>query len=80
MDDGCNQGVLATNGFTEFEVDLLQMWLKKKWNITANKRSSRNYFILKIASESRLDFDKLISPYIIPSMQYKLKYIFALSV
>jgi hypothetical protein len=56
------------------------MWLKKKWNITANKRSSRNYFILKIASESRLDFDKLISPYIIPSMQYKLKYIFALSV
>jgi hypothetical protein len=30
MDDGCNQGVLATNGFTEFEVDLLQMWLKKK--------------------------------------------------
>lgn len=80
MDDGCNQGVLATNSFTEFEVDLLQEWLKKKWNITANKRHSGNYFILKIASESRLNFDKLISPYIIPSMQYKLKYIFALSV
>jgi hypothetical protein len=35
---------------------------------------------LKITKESRLEFDRLIFPYVIPSMQYKLKYIFALSV
>lgn len=80
MDDGCNQGILATNGFTENEVNLLQMWLKEKWNIITNKQKNKNYFILKITKESRLEFDKLIFPYIIPSMQYKLKYIFALSV
>lgn len=80
MDDGCNQGILATNSFTESEVNLLQTWLKEKWNITTVKQKSKTYFILKITKESRLDFDKLIFPYIIPSMQYKLKYIFALSV
>jgi hypothetical protein len=30
MDDGCNQGILATNGFTEIEVNLLQIWLREK--------------------------------------------------
>lgn len=80
MDDGCNQGILATNGFTETEVDLLQTWLKEKWNIITNKQKSKNYFVLKITKESRLKFDKLVFPYIIPSMQYKLRYIFALSV
>lgn len=80
MDDGCNQGILATNGFTETEVDLLQTWLKEKWNIITDKQKNKNYFILKITKESRLEFDRLIFPYVIPSMQYKLRYIFALSV
>lgn len=80
MDDGCNQGILATNGFSESEVDLLQVWLKEKWNIITTKQKNKKYFVLKITKDSRIEFDRLIFPYIIPSMQYKLKYIFALSV
>ena len=80
MDDGCYEGILATNGFTENEVDLLKLWLKEKWNIDTIKKAYKKYFTLKITKESRPSFDKLISPYIIPSMQYKLKYIFTLSV
>lgn len=42
MDDGCNQGVLATNRFSESEVDLLQVWLKEKWNIITTKQKTKS--------------------------------------
>lgn len=81
MDDGSYDGTLATNGFTESEVDLLISWLKEKWGIICNKKPYKNkQFTIKIYKESRPNFDQLITPHIIPSMQYKLKYIFPLSV
>lgn len=74
MDDGCKDGTIATNGFPYNEVVLLNEWMLRKWNIhTMIYKNSCNY-VLHINSESRQNFEDLISPYIIPEMKYKLKY------
>ncbi len=75
MDDGTYCGTLATNGFTENEVDLLVNWMFDKWNISCTKQKNKHYFVIYISEKSRFDFEKLIFPYIIPSMYYKLKFI-----
>ena len=75
MDDGCNDGILATNGFTLNEVELLQKWLDKKWNIQSSIQKNRLNHVLYIKQESRKHFEELIFPYIIPSMYYKLKFL-----
>jgi DNA-binding CsgD family transcriptional regulator len=73
MDDGANNGTIATNCFTDTEVNLLIEWLNKKWKIKATKQKNLNNFVIHISAKSRLDFELLIFPYIIPSMYYKLK-------
>ena len=75
MDDGCSSGSIATNCFTEQEVDCLINWMKEKWNIVCTKQHQLDNFIIYFPKESRLDFERLIFPYIIPSMQYKLKFL-----
>ena len=75
MDDGSNSGVLATNCFSEAEVDLLIEWMKSKWNIACTKQHQLQNFTMYISQKSRLDFERLIFPYILPSMYYKLKYL-----
>ena len=46
MDDGCKDGLLATNCFSEKEVDLLKQWLNEKWDIKSNKQHQLSNFIL----------------------------------
>lgn len=75
MDDGSNNGILATNCFTEQEVNLLINWMLNKWNITCTKQKNKDNFVLYISQKSRLDFERLIFPYIVPSMYYKLKFL-----
>lgn len=75
MDDGCKDGTIATNCFTEQEDELLIDWMSKKWSICCTLQKNKSNFVLYIKSEFRLRFEKLIFPYIIPSMYYKLKYI-----
>lgn len=74
MDDGCNTGTIATNGFSEKEVDLLIKWLFNKFNIISTKQKNVCNYVLHISSKSRVHFELLIAPYIIPSMKYKLKF------
>lgn len=74
MDDGSNNGVLSTNGFTLPEVNLLANWLLKKWNIETTVQKNANCYTLYIKAVSRKRFDDIIRPYIIPSMKYKLKF------
>lgn len=74
MDDGTNSGQIATNCFSFEEVKLLSNWLENKFGIiTTIHKNLRNYTLYIVAS-SRFEFDNLISPYIIPSMKYKLKF------
>lgn len=78
MDDGAYIGNLATNSFSEQEVDLLIKWLKNEWNINCTKeinKQSTIQYIIHIKANSRKRFEELIFPYIIPSMNYKLKYL-----
>ena len=78
MDDGTKRGTIATNCFSEKEVDLLIEWMKEKWNIICTKQKNLKNFVLHISAKSRLDFEKLIFPYVVPSMYYKLEHITAL--
>ena len=74
MDDGSECGTIATNSFSLDEVKLLQNWLLKKWNISSTIWGKRVNYVLHIDNSSRQQFENLIKPYIIPSMEYKLKY------
>ena len=78
MDDGTYNGNIATNGFTEEEVDLLIKWMNEKWNIHCTKQQNKQHifqYVLHIKQESRKHFEELIFPYIIPNMYYKLKFL-----
>lgn len=74
MDDGSECGTIATNSFSLDEVKLLQNWLLEKWNISSMIWKNRVNYVLHIDNSSRQQFENLIKPYIIPSMEYKLKY------
>lgn len=75
MDDGSKSGILATNCFSEAEVELLIEWMKNKWNIICTININNDSYVLRISQKSRLDFERLIFPYMIPSMYYKLKFL-----
>lgn len=74
MDDGTNSGQIATNCFSFKEVKLLSNWLENKFGIITTIQKNLRDYTLYIVASSRFEFDNLISPYIIPSMKYKLKF------
>lgn len=78
MDDGTYDGHIATNSFSEQEIDLLINWMLSKWNIECTKQKNQQQtlqYIIYIKQSSRKHFEELIFPYIIPSMYYKLKFL-----
>lgn len=73
MDDGTktkSSYSLATNCFNNNSLEIFQRFLKDKFNIETNIWKSSN--VLYIKAKSRSTFEKVISPYIHKSMQYKL--------
>ena len=74
MDDGTNSGQIATNCFSFEEVKLLSNWLENKFGIITTIHKNLRDYTLYIVASSRFEFENLISPYIIPSMKYKLKF------
>ncbi len=77
MDDGCwaKPGVrLATNSFKLNDVQFLADLLKKLFdlNCTIQKINTPGQYSIYIKAESVLKLRKLVLPYIIPSMRYKL--------
>lgn len=79
MDDGTYNGNIATNSFSYEECCLLQNWLLKTWDISVSIKMQKNQPIISIDTFDRYKFEKLIYPYMIPSMYYKLKYLQTLS-
>ncbi len=77
MDDGSNNGTLATNSFSYEEVCLIQKWFKEKYNIdtTIQTTKSKNgaQYLIYIKASSRSIFYNLVKSYIIPSMEYKFE-------
>ena len=74
MDDGTNRGQIATHCFSLNEVNILSDWLKNKFDINTTVQKQLNNYVLYITAYSREKFDKLIYPYVVPSMRYKLKF------
>lgn len=74
MDDGTFRGTLATHCFSLEENELLATWMNDFWGIKCTIQRELNKYKLYITTESRFKFEKLIYPYIVPSMYYKLRY------
>lgn len=75
FDDGGfhNSGVrLHTNCFTREEVMLLSLALNTKFNIKSTLHKNQDNFVIYIVAESMPRLKKLLKPYLIPSMYYKL--------
>ena len=77
MDDGgwAKPGVrLSSYSFKLEQVEFLACLLKKKWdlNCTIQKRSRANQYSIYIKSESVVKLRKLVLPFLVPSMHYKL--------
>ena len=72
MDDGCfsdDKCIIATDGFSQTDILFLQKLFVERFNI---KNSVKNKSKLLIRKESIRSFFSIISPYIIPSMLYKI--------
>lgn len=77
MDDGSkthNTVRIATNCFTYDECLLLCKIIKDKYNIilTVQKSGKNKGYIIYVETSSYSEFEKIIKPYMLPSMLYKL--------
>lgn len=79
MDDGSlkskrhNTYIIHTLGFQKAELERIQEVLKRKFEIeTRLHKQKEKYLRLYILSKSALKFRKIVSPHILPSLEYKL--------
>jgi len=75
MDDGTavSSGLkISTNCFTLKEVELLCKILLEQYNIIANPNKDRNQWVIYIRAQSMPLLAKIIKPYMVNSMYYKL--------
>lgn len=79
MDDGgrrkdCRGMFLNTLSFSDREQSVLQRTLLKLWNIKTRLHWVQDGYRIYIPMAMSLKFTQIISPFIIPSMYYKLPY------
>lgn len=65
---------IATNCFTKEEVQYLCLILKEKYNLDATLQSAgkENQYIIYIPKRSMENLSKIVKPFMLPSMYYKL--------
>lgn len=73
MDDGSNCGTLCTNCFSYEEHLLMQQYFIETWGIETTIQKNYDQYMLYITKSGKEKFAKLVKPYIIPSMSYKIK-------
>lgn len=82
MDDGSRQkdsntGNIATNGFSEEEIQLLSTWLKRRWQLETYVRQVKHSstgnigYILYLPTNTYIRWMQMIQPYVPTCMQYK---------
>jgi hypothetical protein len=64
--------VLNTQSFSDLEVERMASELAAKFSLNCEVRSNKGKKVIVIKSESYADFYKLIEPYIVPGIRYKL--------
>ncbi len=78
MDDGSKKSpihksyVIHSLGFAKNDLKIIQRVLKEKFSLFVSIHRQYNGLRIYIPSESADKFKKLIEPYVIPSMRYKL--------
>jgi recombination protein RecA len=78
MDDGSYKSsthktyIIHSNGYAREELEMIQVVLKEKFGITVGIHKQYFQWRLYVYTASAPLFRKIIEPYIIPSMQYKL--------
>ncbi|MCF7833677.1 MAG: hypothetical protein K9L98_00720 [Candidatus Pacebacteria bacterium] len=78
MDDGSIKSkfhktlLIHTHGYSKDDLELIKKVLKDKFGLKVGLQKQYDKWRLYIFSESVNDFKKIISPYILPSMRYKL--------
>ena len=65
---------IATDCFTSEEHDIIVQYFKEKWGINFYKfySKTRDVYCIRANKMAAIQFIKLIEPYIIPSMKYKI--------
>lgn len=77
MDDGTRSRsavYLNTQQFSIEEQLLLQRLLKRSFNIDSTLNRDKQYWRLRIRTESTKKLVRIVSPFIVPCFQYKLRY------
>ena len=75
MDDGGLKSTslrIATNSFTKQEVEILKQALATKFNIESSLHKNGGNYQLYICARSMPLLKKIVLPYFVPSMLYKL--------
>lgn len=66
---------LATNGFSSEINDILVEVLKDKYGVCARKQPANNSYYLSLCKKNDIiKFIDIVSPYIVPSMKYKVDF------
>lgn len=79
MDDGSRKSkihrarLLNTQGFAKGELGRLQKVLEDKFGISTSLRKQREGWQILIPGDQWLKFKRIITPYIIPTMRYKIE-------
>ena len=73
MDDGSKPKyggyLLCTMNFSQKDISIIQEFFKNKFEINTTIRKDKSLYI---KADSKEKFKLLVSPYIVPSMKYKL--------
>ena len=75
MDDGSNNGrniTLNTHSFSVFEQKVLQNFLLNKFGVLTTLVKDRSKYKIAIGSYEYSKFMKIVRPFVIPSMSYKV--------
>lgn len=69
---------ISTDSFTKEENEIIVDYFKEKWGINFHvyqyHKERKHNWIIRANKEAAIKFIKLISPYVIPEMKYKVEY------
>lgn len=78
MDDGSYKSpehktyIIHANGYAKQELEIVSKVFSEKFGITVAVHKQYSQWRLCVSAQSAVSFKKMLQPYIIPSMQYKL--------
>lgn len=64
---------LCTHGFSKTEVEMMSRMIQKRFGLQWRLRKDKQYYALRLRRSDRKAFYDLISPYVCPSMEYKVR-------